>query len=722
MTSCGSAIQLFFRMSSPALDPKILPPPDARKEYIFMGREFIFEGLQIFKQFLWQIKGLLREDYALSLDMALLYLAMFLGRYANYKGFSREEAVYDLMLQLVDLREMKEFEEIDLPLIRDLVDKLQQSDTNCIYADMEIKAAKDKAESPEEPVVELDLTLDADDDVPLIRPKKRVLPLPLREPSLKEKERAAKSIGSLFVQTGGKRGFQLKHTLLPTGSGPWAQICRDQALIWTGRLQAGVEAGTITDKQYDGHQITPEEWNMGGSTPFLSLKLGPDRRSHYQTFSRKQRQRFKEALKGERVISTVVEPEEKSSNRDILEAELKGNGGKRKRATVIEDEPVISEKDEEDKHEVLHPDMELSDHEEQTASRDELIRMGRSSRVEEKVVDVWEGRCPECGGEKDELAQVCPTCMRAGHLPTQDLDLTQRIEELPDEVVEIAPLPFVLPAPVIPFTFKQKVHKKLEAMTKIVKQELESIPPDGDPHIISTTLLATVRVPAFWTQYGAAEYKGLRQDLSAHARATLLAVVQAAVFIMQTDEIIDDGIEIVKNTLSYDLMDLLGLLFWDKPIRPGWSLYQSAHEWDLLGIDPSKWEKIVEESELILCQNLTHFLLRATENWQGDELRPHATRGEIEELGQHVVLIARIRLLMGAVVQTLLVANLEAADLGIVGKKNLERQKAQLSNVDRIFQDLKQSRKKNPLTLGQQSFKVQTTFIDNLRKFLTNDK
>lgn len=670
----------------------------------YLSSLWIVDGAEVIWELLKTLELTTEMRERVGVQTVVLYLSMFLGVYMTKRKFSVDEAVEDLRYQLADFL-TQEYVKDDMVYV--------DSISRWLTGNLDEESGENEPEAK----VDLDLTLDGDDDVPLIRPKKRKLPLPLREPSTKEKERAAKAIGSLFVQTGGKRGFQLKHTLLPTGGGPWAEICRDQALIWTGRLQAGVEAGTITKEQYDGHQITPEEWNMGGSTPFLSLRLGPDRRSHYQTFSRKQRQRFKEALKGERAIPPVVVSEEKSSNRDVLEAELRGTGAKRKRAAVIEDQPLVSAVEEESKHEVPHPDMELSDHDEKDATIDELIRMGRTPKV-----DVWEDRCPECGGEKDELAQVCPTCMRAGHVPTQDLDATQRVEEVTDEIVEFAPLPLVLPAPVIPFTFKQKVHRKVADMTKEVERELRSVPPDGDPHIIPTALLANIRLSTFWNQSKTMEYPGLRQDLPVIARATLLAVVQVAVFIVQSDEIVDEGMAIVKQALSYDLIDLLGLFFWDKPLLPGWNLYPSAREWDLLGIDESKWREIKEKSELVLSTNLENFIIRVSDVWKGDELRPHATKGEIEELAEHAVLIARVRLLFGALVQTLVVAHLELADLGAIGKKNLERQTLHLRVVSRTFQDLKQSRKKNPLTLAQTSFKVQATFIDNLKMFLAGEE
>ncbi len=619
--------------------------------------------------------------------LVFVLLARFLAKFMEEWECTIEEAVDACGHALSETRTD------DIDILRRLRPFVEMEDNESDDEKIDVELGDNVEDAlPTETVVDVDLTIDEDDDVPLVRPRKRVLPLPLREPSLKEKERAAKSVGSLFVQTGGKRGFQLKHTLLPTGSGPWAQICRDQALIWTGRLQAGVEAGTITDKQYDGHQITPEEWNMGGSTPFLSLKLGPDRRSHYQTFSRKQRQRFKEALKGERGIPAVVEGEEKSSNRDILEAELKGNGTKRKRPVVIEEESLISEKDEELKHEVSSPAREIFDVEEEVVGA-----------VEEKTVYVCEDRCPECGGEKDELAQVCPTCMRAGHVPTQDVE-------------EIALPIFELPAPKLVLTFPERVAGKIERLGTHFKEEIETVPDGGDIHVISPKSLFELRPPLKLSKFKEED----RREMCTFAQHLLVAIVKAGIFIFQSKQVFGEGTETVREILSYDLMDLLGLLFYDESIFPGWKLYPSNDMWNVLGIHPPAWESVIKASELTLSLNLKDFLLRKTSIWRGHEGRAHSSPEELEEMKSHVALVARVRLLFEVLVTDLLFRSLNGIELGKWGQKAFLQIERQVQSRVEWFQALNRSRKKTPLTLKQQCDLVNATFIENLRKFLTN--
>ncbi len=135
---------------------------------------------------------------------------------------------------------------------------------------------------------------DSDDDKPLITAKrKRKVPPELDSAKM---ERVAAAIGSSVVRTGGKRVYQLRHNSSATGPGPWAQICKVQARAWTNRLKEALENGTVKDTDYDGHRITPEEWNIGGSTTFLAARLGPDRRSQYQNFSRNQRKAFNKAM------------------------------------------------------------------------------------------------------------------------------------------------------------------------------------------------------------------------------------------------------------------------------------------------------------------------------------------------------------------------------------------------------------------------------------------
>lgn len=684
----------------------------AVKVHNYLSPAWTVEGAEIIYEFLKSFESTQenRREGAGAEAMITIF-SMFIGVYMAQRKFSVKETVADLRKNFAKAIEGEDFGD-HWVYIQAVAKYLRTHDKGAPGVVSPVGEAEPEAK------VDLDLTLDEDDDAPLVRPRKRVLPVQLREPTMKEKERAAESIGSSFVPTGGKRGFQLKHVLLPTGDGPWAQICRDQALIWTGRLQAGVEAGTITKAQYDGHKITPEEWNMGGSTPFLNLRLGPDRRSHYQTFSRKQRENFKSALRGEKK-DVVSEP---PSNSALLTAELRGGGAKKRRVQKRDEDDELLAEIIDEKHEVVHPDMELSDHDEETATRDELIRTGKAKRREVEAVEILESICPECGHEKDELAQVCPTCMRAGHFPTQDLDATQEIIDFPDEIEEIAPLPIVLPAPVVPLkptelTFGTKMNRLLKTRGDAVKGDLESIPMGGDPHIVRLYILKLLRPPPHWPKYDDPLDKLFALT---YARHVLVAVVKAGIFIFQSDQVFGVGMETVQDALGYDLMDILGLFFSNESIYPGWNLYPTPDQWYSMGINPSEWKEVISDSELGISENLKLFLTRRLSVWKGFEGRDHASDEDVKDLEFHIPLIARVQILMDVLIDGLLAQSLPRDGNGDYGDLFVVGILRDLVKKSRVFDALNRSRKKNPLTLVRQCDKVNATFIDNLRKFLAN--
>lgn len=86
-----------------------------------------------------------------------------------------------------------------------------------------------------------------------------------------------------------KRTQKLKYDLNPNGDGPWAAVCREAAKTWTARLKAWKKEGTVPESGWNGKDITPAQWDRGGDNAWLYKKMGPDRRSKYQIFTRQQR-------------------------------------------------------------------------------------------------------------------------------------------------------------------------------------------------------------------------------------------------------------------------------------------------------------------------------------------------------------------------------------------------------------------------------------------------
>jgi hypothetical protein len=204
---------------------------------------------------------------------------------------------------------------------------------------------------------------------------------------------AVEGVGSHPVRKSDGK-FHLKHNLSPSDGGAWSHICTREAAVWTTRLRGMLSSGQIKKGEYDGHVITPEEWNAGGYSELTKRKIGPERRSHYQRFSRGQREKVKKAL-SKYITTAKNKMEQKKRVKEVVAKIAKkdkaawepGQEAKVSNAELLEDELSFDVQIEEEEHEdKKHVDAEV----------------------------VPEFKCFACGAERDEMEQTCSNCRRTG--------------------------------------------------------------------------------------------------------------------------------------------------------------------------------------------------------------------------------------------------------------------------------------------------------------------
>lgn len=79
-----------------------------------------------------------------------------------------------------------------------------------------------------------------------------------------------------------KRRRNYSHNWSVTDGGMWATIAEEKAKHWTDQLKAM----DLSKDQWDGREITAEEWDRGGDTPFIHKLLQPNRNSEAVKFAR----------------------------------------------------------------------------------------------------------------------------------------------------------------------------------------------------------------------------------------------------------------------------------------------------------------------------------------------------------------------------------------------------------------------------------------------------
>lgn len=142
----------------------------------------------------------------------------------------------------------------------------------------EVRAAKERGnriEAPSPEPVEMEQEVEPE-------------PPPEQEPE-PEPEEVPEPVAELAPPPPAKRK-NYKHDTTLTGNGRWANIARERAQYFTTLLRQ-LRPHDPNLALYDGHEITPEEWNAGGFSMATSYFIRPDRASRYVTFARQERKR-----------------------------------------------------------------------------------------------------------------------------------------------------------------------------------------------------------------------------------------------------------------------------------------------------------------------------------------------------------------------------------------------------------------------------------------------
>lgn len=626
------------------------------------------------------------------LEVVFVLLAGFFGEAQKQNSLSNEDMVSSVEYWFHRMKREDKFSNV-IDSIRDWVldiESLRREDTEILAAARstpeEEKTAslpKPASSAPAEPIEE-DLTLE-------------------------RKQEAATLIGSKYVKTGGKRGYQLKNEFSPTDGGPWSQICMKRAIVWTDRLRTGVKEGSIQKEDYNGHEITPEEWDRMGGTPFLYERFGPDRRSQYQYFSRNQRRLFKKILMGtieDWELPVLPKKSKKASNREALEAELKEEPLKKKPRVVAADEPLPEQ------HEILdisnEDDWPTTEEIEEAEEPGALVIQPDAPAL---IKTAPEFICPECKGERDEYSVVCPICMRRG------VGLEQEEASAPTVALGILPTPTLPDLP-----YQGNIAKLLKKLEDFYKKAWEAIPMHGDPHIIAPFWMNKLKIPA-------KKKEAFSEARKRNARMHLVALIKAGVFVVQSkqvfgQDVLDAG-HVIIDVLSYEILDLLGLFFIDCSIYPGWKLYPSRDEFEAMGINPSKFERLIESCELLVGDQMQDFLSLRTSVWLGDDRRSVMPENEIVELKEQTKHAARIALFFNCLVGGLVWHDYQSAEL-LPGADSAEEQDLRemaldkASNYNSAFKKLNRAHVSKAFTLEQQCDKVNATFIQNLKNFMKN--
>ncbi len=465
-------------------------------------------------------------------------------------------------------------------------------------------------------------------------------------------EGAARMVGSRAVVGKGKK-MHLKHNLSATDGQAWSQICGREAAVWTARLRAGVAEGTVKESDYDGHEITNEEWNDGGHTPYTKKRIGPERRSNYQYFSRSQRARVQKIL-----YDYVMKPASKKqldvrvrkASRELAREDKKIARERRKQALVTElgvgtegaPKSVRKRKRKTNKDLVAEFDVDV----------EEVVAPQTVGVWEEKLGDAWANApdpddtessemgtteedtekfmCEGCGGERDEFSQLCPTCMRAGIVGAVSLPVDE-----PGPSQDEPPLAAVYP------------HDQMD-VTKRALLVLDAAERAGKMFFFPPDLFLML---TSWYKV-----QGNIKNRRHFSRRLLLSMVEVGCFINrhimpQKDPVRTMGTFCTRSLLRADIWDLASILFsnikdWNVSAPPSWI--------DDMGL---KTETIDQwkGNGLVLDVGVRGFLTGAVREWPGGE-RVALSAGHFHGLRDGVIWLHRVMELSHLLVRLVMLA------------------------------------------------------------------
>lgn len=536
---------------------------------------------------------------------------------------------------------------------------------------------------------------------------------------------AAAEVGSSLSKSKGGKVPRLVHDLSPTNGKAWSQICTRAAQEWTRKLRKEKKGGEIEEGQYDGHTITPEEWNNGGYNAFLQKRMGPDRRSQYQYFSRNQRKRVKEILrtKGLSLTTKLGKRQWKKTLKSLdavaLREELaSAPAAKKPRNSEIlanaEDEESLAMEEKKEEEEEL--DLHFSPISDAKLGEEPIVISARSP-PEQKVaeIDVWEGLldepvysplavetpefCFACGGDKDEFAQVCPTCMRAGP-GLQDIT-TER--EYPWDTVK-------------------GLNEEIRREATEIQQELDLSPTSF--HFYDSTLLKVL------TKWGLEE---LEVETSSsqrlvYARHLFVALVQVGVYLLNKHLALGAKLasavefqahEPFMTRLICDVHVLLGFYFFRGDV-PSWKLMPTEAEFEEQGIYEPDFLDFLDEGKIEPSSKLSAFLDGRTRVWKQGEGLKLTSKDTITTMRNDASRFARLRMLTGCLVDGLLVHSYPRA--GEDAHPNLVTYTQ--GNIDKaisLFDKLNRSPSSRAKGLLSVCEGIRASFASNLTKFLSSE-
>lgn len=440
---------------------------------------------------------------------------------------------------------------------------------------------------------------------------------------------AAVMVGSRVVVNKKSKKMSLRHNLNPSDGLAWSQICMREAAVWTARLQAGLADGTIKKEDYDGHVITREEWNAGGYNPYAKKRIGPDRRSQYQYFSRNQR------LKVQAIIDDyIMKPKTKrEQDRRVKKAQKllarkekreRRQEGREERVAGLEAELAGPPADDEKKHEVdpgsetevyASTDVDLRISETDMLSGDDLAVVPRSAlnlerfgiHEEAKKTETPEYVCFRCQGPRDEFSQVCPTCMRSGELDEQ-VEADEQLDTTDDE----------FPGGVMLATRRGMTAidegKERGNIFFLDDDVFESLTPRHSPR----------------------SEIGPRRK---YAQTLLAAMIAVGSFIYRHCLVGEAGV--ILRVFNADFWDLLALA--KNPLRD-WNLQMSTAtlaEYGMTKDDFKGWE--TEDSTIPIPHDVRAFILGEQHQWKGNELRPKIDEADFFHLYEWACRFERCR-------------------------------------------------------------------------------
>lgn len=531
---------------------------------------------------------------------------------------------------------------------------------------------------------------------------------------------AAEEVGSSITKSKTGKVPRLVHNLSATDGKAWSQICIRQARDWTKKLRKERKENGIGDGQYDGHTITPEEWNSGGYNEFLQKRMGPDRRSEYQYFSRNQRKRVKLILQAKGLALTTkvgkrqwrktlksldavalreelaVEPKSKKSKpMDVLpvakEAAYTFPSTAEKMVYTLPDEVEAKE----EQPPILVPD-EISE------SEVEELGEGQSAPF-----DVWEGvdipptpprfACFACGDERDEFEQVCPTCMRAG--------------------VGLAEPP---PGAKYPWDDTKGLNSVIRAGATEIQRELDSDP--SSFHFYDPALLAAL------TRRG---WNGIDAEMSpserlVFARHMFVALLQVGVYLLNKHFALGEKLATAVESKAYDLFmtrlvcdvhSLLGFYFFPGEVA-SWRLMPTESEFELQGIHEPDFLDFLDDEKVEPSSKLADFLDGKTQVWKIDRGVKTLAKADVAHLREDASRFARLRELVDCLVHGLLARSY--LRLGETANSDLlsyvrEQGEAAIS----LFGKLNKSLPSRAKDLSSVCEGIAASFGSNLIKFLT---